>query len=79
MTLTFQLEKNFPDAEPPKGFAVQLTNSEHSFLVTLQDFTDPTSNFLSLAKRPNLLIELIQQMKHSHQTPMQRELGLNNF
>ena len=79
MAPAYQLQMNFPEAIPPEQFTRQLTNSEPSFPITLKDFTDPTSNLESLAAKPKLLKEMMQQIKHSCHTFLQRERGLKTF
>ena len=64
---------NFSEVVPPEDFTSKLTESEPSFSVTLQDFTEPASNLESLAKRSKLLKDLVHQMKHSQQECLQRE------
>ena len=64
---------NTNDVLPLEDFTSKLIDTEPSFLVSLQDFTDPDSNLERLAKRPQLVKELIQQMKHSQQEFLQTE------
>ena len=47
--------------------------------MTLLDYTDPTSNLDSLAERPKILKEMMQQMKQFHQQFLQREQGLTKL
>ena len=52
IAFAYQILMNISDAVPPEDFILQFTDSEPSFPVTLQDFTDPTSDLESLAKDP---------------------------
>ena len=47
---------------------------EPSFLITLKDFSDCSSNLESLASKPRLFKELMQQMKYCHQVFLQRNV-----
>ena len=58
-----QLQMSFPEAVLPGDFTSKLIDTEPSFSGLFQEFTDPESNLESLAKRPKLLKELMQQMK----------------
>ena len=65
MAFTYQLQIHFLEVIPPTDFSRQLTNYEPSFLITINDFSAPTSILESLATKPKLFKELIQQRKHS--------------
>ena len=73
MAFACQLQMTVPEAVPPEDFTLQFTGSKPKFLVTLQDFTDPTSNLEILSKKPKLLKDLNHQMKHHQQDYLQRE------
>ena len=80
MTFDYQLKMNFSQAVPSEDFIRQLTNYGPSFSITLNIFLSyPTGNLESLAAKANLLKEIMQQMKHSYQTFLQREQGFNKL
>ena len=53
MATANQLQMNFPEVVPPGDPTWELMDTEFSFPISLQDFTDPESNLKSLPKRAN--------------------------